>query len=68
VSRLAIVAALEALEAGDQAYAVEILLAALEDGPVVYRCECQHCGARFEWAGLLDRHLIDCRAAWEAAA
>jgi hypothetical protein len=63
VSRLAIVAALEALEAGDQTYAVEVLLTALEDlnpevkspqGPRGVRCET--CGLRFEWPGLLDHH------------
>ena len=55
MSRAAIVTALEALEDGDQALAVAILLGALEDGPTErsHRCEC---GAAFEWPGLLDAH------------
>ncbi len=54
--RLAIVVALEALEVGDQRYAVEVLLGALEDGPLGpcgYACEC---GRRFEFPGLLVSH------------
>ncbi len=57
-SRLAIVAALDALEVGDHALAVEILLDALEgDGQYVSRCRCE-CGAGFEWPGLLDAHRL----------
>ena len=53
--RLAVVVALEAIEAGDYAYAVDVLLGALEDGPQErsYRCECGWSG---EWPGLLDAH------------
>ena len=50
----AIVAALEALEDGDQRHAVEILLAALEDVPRPVGVRCGTCGLRFEWPGLLD--------------
>ncbi len=57
MSRAAIVSALEALEVGDQAYAVEILLSALEDGPTAQRRqhEC-HCGRSFNWPGERDEH------------
>jgi hypothetical protein len=60
--RLAIVAALEALEAGDTRYAIAVLLGALEDGPVVGRrpCSCPHCPAEFDWPGLLQAHLVFC--------
>ncbi len=54
--RAAIVVALESLEAGDQALAVDVLLGALEDGPSARRNLCE-CGAAFEWPGLLDAHL-----------
>jgi hypothetical protein len=62
VSRLAIVAALEALEAGDTRLAVDVLLHALEeldDGPTVgrRRPRCPHCQLAFRWPGLLDQHL-----------
>ncbi len=53
--RAAIVVALESLEDGDQALAVEVLLGALEDGPIARRNLCE-CGAPFEWPGLLDDH------------
>jgi hypothetical protein len=53
---LAVVAALEALEAGDQALAREILLGALEDGPSERRFTCPDCSASFEWPGLLEQH------------
>ena len=52
-----IVSALEALEAGDQALAVEILLGALDDGPSERAFQCE-CGASFEWPGLIDAHRI----------
>ena len=63
---LAIVAALEALEVGDQGLAVAVLLGALEDGQTErrYRCEC---GASFEWPGLLDAHLLAAHEIEEAA-
>jgi hypothetical protein len=54
---VAIVAALEALGAGDVPEATAILLGTLEDGPTERRFACE-CGARFEWPGLLDRHRI----------
>jgi len=57
VSRLALVAALEALEVGDVSHATEILLGALEDGPTARACRCPVCGLGFEWPGLLDHHL-----------
>jgi hypothetical protein len=62
--RLAIVSALEAIDAGELDYAVEILLGALEDGDTLrpYRCRC---GAAFQWPGELDAHRI---AVHEAAA
>jgi len=62
--RLAVVAALEAFETGDQALAVAILLGALEDGPSERRYRCG-CAASFEWPGELDHHQ---RFAHEAAA
>jgi hypothetical protein len=72
VDRLAIVAALEALEAGDLRLLEGILLGALEDD--VHEswapgsnatststrsrasCECSTCGQTFEWPGLRDKH------------
>jgi len=66
MSRLAIVAALEALEAGDQAYAVEILLGALEDGPSDRPYVCEACGLGFQWPGQLDHHQRFSH--WQAAA
>ncbi len=62
--RLAVVAALEAFEAGDDGLAVAILLSALEDGPVECRHTCE-CGVSFAWPGELDHHQ---RFAHEAAA
>jgi hypothetical protein len=53
---VAIVAAVEALEAGDVDYAVAILLGALEDGPAERRHICRECGTGFEWPGLLVQH------------
>ena len=50
--------ALEAIEDGDIAYAVELLLGYFEHSePHVVRCHCRMCGAGFEWPGLLARHL-----------
>ena len=54
--RLAIVAALEALEVGDQDYAVSILLGALEDGPTEQPYACPTCELTFRWPGELDHH------------
>jgi hypothetical protein len=53
--RLASVVALEAFEAGDNWYGVDVLLQALEDGRTVTRCYCE-CGQGFEWNGLLMAH------------
>jgi hypothetical protein len=54
---LAIVAALEALDAGDTRYAVEILLGALEDGDTWKPCRCA-CGVGYRWPGELDAHRV----------
>lgn len=68
VPRHLVVVALEALEVGDQAHAVDVLLAALEDGPIsrVARLEnvgqhdvlppCGVCGVR-AWPGQSERHI-----------
>ncbi len=53
----AIVVALEALEVDDVAFAVEVLLGALEDGPAERRYPCPECALSFEWPGLLDEHM-----------
>jgi hypothetical protein len=63
--------ALEALEVGDSAGAVELLLAAVEDGDptpawtasstvpgVALRWACPVCGAGHAWPGVLDSHLL----------
>jgi hypothetical protein len=71
VSRLSIVSALEALEVGDQRLAVDILLAALDEGePVGARENRCACGRQFEWPGLLDAHQLSglCPATLEEAA
>jgi hypothetical protein len=60
MSRLAITAALEALEAGDQRLAVDVLLDLLEEAdspPASHRNVCPHCRAAFPWPGLLAQHL-----------
>ncbi len=58
-ARSSILAALEALEDGDQALAVGILLAALEqDGPTSRRYPCRICGVALEWPGLRERHEL----------
>jgi len=57
--RVSIVAALEALEDGDQAEAVAILLGALEDGPRRgHPHQCRRCEQRFEWPGLRSHHEL----------
>ena len=53
--QLAITAALEAFEVGDDRGAVDILLAAAEDGPTARPLRCT-CGTRFAWPGELDHH------------
>lgn len=55
--RAAMTAALECFEVGATDEAVEILLAALEDGPAKRPYRCPNCPASFEWPGLLDHHL-----------
>jgi hypothetical protein len=54
--RLAVVAALEALEVGDVEAATRILLDAVEDGPRPDGVRCDGCGQRFDWPGLRDAH------------
>ncbi len=62
MSRLEIIAALDALEAGDIRLAVAILLGALEDGAAVdpegRRRRCQLCGAGPMWPGELEHHRL----------
>lgn len=69
IPRLVLIIALEALEAGDDRLAVDVLLTALEeldDSPRgrPHRCEC---GQAFEWPGLRAAHRQFC-AYFEAAA
>ena len=56
MSHLAIVAALEALDAGDVDYCAAILQGALEDAHSERCYPCPVCGDRFEWPGLLTAH------------
>jgi hypothetical protein len=61
VNRAAILAALEALEAGAVGEAADILRDVLrESAPKrrVYRCP--FCGSRFRWPGLRDDHANRC--------
>jgi hypothetical protein len=61
VNPAAIEAALVALEAGDQAEAVRILLDALQEAPRRHgRYRCPYCNCRFEWPGLRDAHVEHC--------
>ena len=63
VRRDLVVRALDYLEDGDQAEAVEILLVALEDGPDEAPA-CAVCGAR-AWPGQDERHIYSAhRADW----
>ncbi|MDQ5821691.1 MAG: hypothetical protein M3540_09635 [Actinomycetota bacterium] len=55
---LAIVAALEALEAGDVPLCEAILLGALDDGPTERPISCPYCPATFAWPGLRDTHVV----------
>jgi hypothetical protein len=61
MSRLALIAALEAIEAGDTEHATGILLAELEDDDAGSRdrnrVRCA-CGATFEWPGQRDDHQL----------
>lgn len=62
---LPVVAALDALEAGDVRLATAILLGAIEgDSPRVLRFQCE-CGQRFEWPGQLEEHRRwSCAPGW----
>ncbi len=53
---LAIVAALDELEAGNVEGATRILSAALEDGPSHGRCCCRVCGLDLAWPGRREEH------------
>jgi hypothetical protein len=56
--RAAMIRALEALEAGDQSAAADVLLAALEDvGSGRRRVSCPICGLAFTWPGERDGHV-----------
>jgi hypothetical protein len=65
--QLAVVAALEALEAGDVALAEAILLAAREDGPSRPHRVCPECGLRFDWPGQREAHVLNVHGLEEAA-
>lgn len=66
--RLAVVVALEALEVGDQRYAVDVLLGALEDdGPPSPRLLCPRCRLDCHWRGRLEAHLRNVHGMAEAA-
>lgn len=59
VPRHLVVTALDALGDGDQALAVEVLVAALEEGesrPGLGPPTCPTCGAK-AWPGQLERHV-----------
>jgi len=58
VPRAAVVAALEALGAGDVDEAILILDGVLEDVSVQRRFCCSRCPASFEWPGELDAHAL----------
>jgi hypothetical protein len=55
---LAIVSALEALEAGDVDLCAAILLGALEDGPSERHVRCPYCPSTFAWPGERDAHVF----------
>lgn len=66
--RAAVAAAVEALEAGDDATALTILLDQLEaDGPTDRPFRCPHCPAAYEWPGQLQHHLFIAHPMAEAA-
>ena len=54
--KIAIVAALEALEAGDTKECETILLGALEDGSPARAIACPECGLAFDWPGQVADH------------
>ena len=69
-NRLPIIAALDALEAGDQDLAVSILLDALDGAatPSGARTHtCPDCQVDYEFPGLLDQHRILFHALEDAA-
>jgi len=63
MTRTALVAALEALDAGEVAEATAIMLGALEDLDFAqarrrHRYHCPYCPADYHWPGELERHLL----------
>jgi hypothetical protein len=58
MSRSAIWAALELLEAGETAAAVRILLDAVQEPPAGPRPFTCSCGLAFEWPGQLEAHQL----------
>ncbi len=62
MSRLALIATVDALEVGDTRHAVEILLSLLDgqEEPVEHRVHCPACGQGFAWPALLETHLDNC--------
>ena len=66
MSRRAIHAALELLEAGDTRGAELVLLDALDAiETVAYEpVSCDDCGREFAWPGLLEAHRHACVASW----
>lgn len=71
MNRLPIIAALDALEAGDQDLAVAILLEALEDASAppsgARTFSCPECRVDYEFPGLLEQHRILFHSIPEAA-
>jgi hypothetical protein len=63
----AIVAALEALEAGDVELCEAILLDAREDGLSRREHVCPECGLHFDYPGQRAGHLLNVHGAEEAA-
>ena len=55
-----ILAAREAVEAGDYPFALDLLIdLERELAPRISRCRCE-CGRKFEWPGLLEAHRLGC--------
>jgi len=66
--RAATVAAVDALEDGDNNRALAILLDQLEaDGPTVRPYRCPHCPVAVQWPGQLHHHLLVVHPMQEAA-
>ena len=53
-----VITALESLETGDVAGAVNVLLAAMEDGQIERTHRCRVCGLAHEWPGLRSHHEL----------